>query len=111
MRKNPLGFMEDPIKSMIIDAVSRIDKDYTIRSVDVMREEGELRIIIELRPRREGATISTWRIIDVEERIASLLGIDVELSHSRVGISPDGYLLIVYTIKSNEIRPLERENY
>jgi len=108
-RRNPLGFMEDPIKGIIIDAIARIDKDYVIRSIDVVRDEGELRIVVELRPRREGATISTWRIIDIEDRITALLGINAELSHSRVGVSPDGYLLLIYTIRSADIKPLEKK--
>ncbi len=108
-QRNPLGLMEDPIKSIVIDAVTSLDKNYTIKSVDVIRDVEELRIVVILRPRREGSTISTWRIIDLEERIATILGIEVELTHSRVGVTPEGYLMIIYSLKSKDIKPLLRE--
>ena len=104
-----MGLMEDPIKSIVIDAVTSLDKNYTIKSVDVIRDVEELRIVVILRPRREGSTISTWRIIDLEERIATILGIEVELTHSRVGVTPEGYLMIIYSLKSKDIKPLLRE--
>ncbi|BEP18219.1 hypothetical protein PYJP_15710 [Pyrofollis japonicus] len=107
-RRNPLGVIEDPIKAIIIDTIARLDRNYLVRGIEVKRRPGELIITVELRPRNTSTTftISTWRIIELEERLVAALGVDADLTHSRIGVSPEGYLVIVYTIKSKEIADL-----
>jgi len=103
-RKNPLGVMDDPVKGLLFEVLSTLDYNYVVKEIDVERGENELRVSVVMKPRRDDATISTWRIIEMEERITSLLGLEPDLSHSRVGVTPDGLLLVVYAFRVKDIR-------
>jgi len=109
-RKNPLGVMDDPVKGLLLEALSTLDYNYIIKEIDVERGENELRVSVVMKPRRDDATISTWRIIEMEERITSVLGLEPDLSHSRVGVTPEGFLLVVYVFRIRGIRPVDYEN-
>jgi len=97
--EDKLGVMEDPIKGILVDALYDLAKNYVVKSISVEREDRELRIVITMKPIREDATLSTWKIIELEDRIVALLGIEYELSHSRVGVTYDGSLVLVYTFR------------
>ncbi len=105
MPGNPLGVMEDPVKAMVVEALALLGRDFIVRSVELSWGHGELRITVTLRPRRGGVTVSTWRLLELEERIAARLGLDPELSHSRVGVTEEGLLLLTYTYRAPGIEP------
>ena len=105
--RNPLGVMEDPVKAMVLDALAALGPGFLASSVELHWDVGELRVVVELRPRRRGETLSTWRIIELEEKIADRLGLEPELSHSRVGVTDRGTLLLAFTYRAPGVRPPE----
>ncbi len=87
--------LQDPVEQMVYEVVSRLDREYHVSKVWVeYPSPRELVIRVLLKPRTDGATVSVWRLIEMEERIATRLGIAVELSHARVGYTDDGLLLV-----------------
>jgi hypothetical protein len=106
-RRNSLGVMEDPVKAMVLDAVSLLLREFTVHRVEVGWGRDELRITLLLRPRREGVSVPAWRIIELEDRIAEALGLKPDLSHSRVSVTPDGLLVLLYSYRVPGIWPPE----
>jgi hypothetical protein len=97
--------MEDPVKAMVVDAASSLGPWFLVHMVELHWGEGELRVMLYLRPRGEEATVSTWRIIELEERLLDRLGLEAELSHSRVGVTKEGLLLVTLVYRVPGLRP------
>jgi len=97
--RRAFGALEDPVKGMVHEVLSVLDPNYRVARVSVERlGRNSLRITALLKPRVEGATISAWRLIEAEERLAARLRVRLELAHTRVGFSPEG-LLVVFLIR------------
>ena len=105
MGKNPLGVVEDPVKAMVIDALGLLGPGFLVKNVEVHWGVDELRIVVELRPRGDEGSVSAWRIVELEDRIMEVLGLEPELSHSRIGVRRDGVLILTYTYRIPGLRP------
>ncbi len=98
-RDKRLGIMEDPVKGIIVEALYDITSNYVVKNISIEWSSRELRIKITMKPLKEDATLSTWKLVELEDRIVALLGIEYELSHSRIGVTPGGDLLLIYSFR------------
>jgi len=90
------GIMEDPVLGILRELMYTVARDYRIVHVDINRGDDEIRITFKLRPLTEGATISLWRLLDLEERIMRRLSFEALFSHSRIGLAEDGDIVVTY---------------
>ena len=93
------GIMEDPVLGILRELMSTVTRDYRIVHVDIRRGDDEIRIQFRLRPLIEGATISLWRLLSLEEKIMRKLSFEATFSHTRIGLSEDGDIIVLYVYR------------
>ncbi len=93
------GIMEDPVIGMLRELMFSVSKEYRVTGVDIRRGEDEIRIVFKLKPIVEGATISLWRLLDLEEKIMRRLSFEALLTHSRIGLGENGDIVITYIFR------------
>ena len=52
-----------------------------------------------MRPAIEGATISLWRLLDLEKKIMRKLSFEALFTHSRIGLDENGNMVITYIFR------------
>ncbi len=93
------GIMEDPVLGILRELMISVSREYRITHVDIRREEDEIRVVFKLRPVIEGATISLWRLLDLEEKIMRKLSFEALFTHSRIGLDENGDMIVTYIFR------------
>lgn len=94
------GIMEDPIIGILKDLMATVTRNYIVSKVEYSRENDSFFVSYILRPVKKDASISLWRLLDLESKIMRKLSFRALLSHARIGLGPDGESIIVsYTFR------------
>ena len=94
------GIMEDPVVGILKELMATVTRSYIVSRVEYSRDEDVFFVSFTLRPVKKDATISLWRLLDLENKIMRKLSFRALLSHTRIGLGPDGESIIVsYTFR------------